>query len=368
MAGLTPWFNALADPPSAHIVTIGDSTSWGTNTTGNLGWADVLRTKFATRFGERSSDGIHDPFRNTSLTTSTDAWTKATTSNTWDRSLANMGSYNQQGTYLGNGATKIATWTKPSTITYHEMTIWVVDGSGTGDFSYDITGLGFWAAIPTQTWNNDNSIKRIKIQGLNSPATFRIRAANSAGTATNVYLLGFEPTTGSRTSPTIHALGAPSHYTSTFNRTTSGNWHAILDVLQPQLVTFMMTNDAALLQTLGGSASGIDSAYRTGINGIADVVTGYGGSMLFMGFMEQDPSGRGSDFQQAYRDLVKSVAGNYGMPYIDFYDLVGGGYSVSNGLGYMSDGLHPSDTGAAWMAGEIWKVIGRPPVASGFRI
>lgn len=361
MAGLQPWFSALSDPGNARVVCMGDSTTWGTGTTGGLGWPDALRTKLATRFRERASDGLHDSFRNFTFTTSADAWTKATTSDSWDRSLALSGSSPPaQATYLGNGATKIATWTKPSTLTVKELTFWVVDGSGASDFSYDVTGLGFWGNIPTQTWNNDNSIKQIKIQPGNI-SSIRVRCSNAAGTATNVYLLGIEPTNGTRSSPVIHNLGAPSQMSTAFNRITSGNWHAFLDVVQPHLVTYMMTNDSAFTQNFGGQPSNVATTWQSTVEAIVSQVTGAGAAMVLIAFFEQDPASRGSAYQQAYRDMLRTIAGNYGVPYIDLYDLMGGGYSYASGLGYIADGLHPTDTGAAWIADQVWKVIGRAP-------
>lgn len=364
MAGLTPFYNTFNDPKTIKIACIGDSTTFGTSTTGTLGWPGALRSLAAARWGT-GSDGLHTRDRNITLTTSADAWTKATTSDAWDRSPCLAGVLAQQATYLANGSTKIATWTKPAALTVNGFYIWAVDGASSGNFSYSLDGGSSWTNV-SQTWTQGNSIKRIFVgSNVTGTNTVKVRAANAAGTAVNCYFMGIEPTTTTSTY-VIQNWGAASENTGSFVRTSSGNWHEALDLLQPQLLIFMMTNDEAITAALGGDESDIEPNWRPLIESLADVVTGYGGSMLFMNFFEQ--TGRSVTMQATYRALIKTIAAEYGMPCIDFYDLVGD-YQASVDAGYVNaTDIHPNDTGAAFMAQQVWKVIGKSNLGARTRV
>lgn len=352
MAGLTPFYNAFNNPANITIACYGDSTTFGTGSTNTIGWPGALRSLVVNRWGT-GSNGLHTRDRNTSLTTSGDAWTKATTSDTWDRTPCKSGVLAQQAVYLANGSTKIATWTKPSILTVDGFYIWAVDGASSGNFSYSTDGGTSWTNV-SETWSQNNSIKRILVRtSISGTNTVKVRAANAAGTAVNCYFIGIEPITKTSTY-TIQNWAAAGENTATFVRTTSGNWHEALDLLQPQLVIFMFTNDAPFAEALGATdASGYIPLY----NSLADTVTGYGGSILFMNFFEQ--VGRNVTMQAIFRAAIKSVAANYGMPCIDFYDLVGDGQAAID-AGYVSSGdIHPNDAGCAFIAQQVWKVIGR---------
>lgn len=361
MAGLTPFYNSLNNPANIKIVCFGDSTTFGTSTTNNLGWPGALRSLAAARWGT-GSDGLHTRDRNTSLTTSGNAWTKATTSDAWDRSPCLAGVLAQAATYLGNGSAKIATWTKPSYLTVNGFYIWAVDGASSANFSYSTDGGTSWTDV-SQTWTQSNSIKRILVNTtITGTNTVKVRGANAAGTAVNCYFIGIEPITTSSTY-VIQNWAAASENTASFVRTTSGNWHEAFDLLQPQLVIYMMTNDIGITEALGGTDV---TTWRPLIESIFNVVTGYGGSMILMNFFEQ--VGRNVTLQADYRAMNKDIAASYGMPCIDFYDLVGNGQAAID-AGYVNSGdIHPNDTGAAYMAQQIWKVIGKSGIGARTRV
>ncbi len=354
MPGLDPLFNAFNDPKNIVIACMGDSDTFGTGTTNLLGWPGALRSIAAARWGT-GSDGLHTRDRNTTIS---GTWTKATTSDAWDRSpgLA-VGAFSAIGTYLANGSANIWIWTKPSYLTVDGFYIWAVDGASSGNFSYSTDGGTTWNNVSV-TWNQTNSIKRILVNtSITGTNTVQVRAANASGTAVNTYIMGIEPIT-KKSTYTIHNWGAAGQFSINFVRNTAGNWHEALDLLQPQLVTYMITNDIVL--------DPVANDWKPTVQTLASTVTGYGGSMLFMNFFEQYQ--RDVTAQANYRAMIKDVAASYGMPIIDFYDLVPGGYQGSVDAGYVNaTDIHPNDAGATFMAQQIWKVISKPYRGAQFR-
>jgi lysophospholipase L1-like esterase len=352
MSGLEPFWDTFNDPSTIHWAVYGDSTSEGNIGPTNGGWVEQVRVLADNRW-QRGGDGLHPLNRDSwTLTTSPNAWTKATSSNAWDCGPMNgsLGSV-AASTYLANGASKIATWTKPSAVTAATFTIYVVDGASAGNFSYSLDGGSNWTDV-SETWAANNTIKRVRIPAPVT-STLKVRAANAAGTATNVYLVGGEPHT-TNNGFVIHNLAANSEFQFNVVRGGTGNWHAFLDLVQPALVSIMFTNDALLFDP---------SIFEDELIELADTVTGYGGAVLFMNYFEQD---RSPENLASMRQITKNVAAASGMPVVDLYDAVGGGFEVADGLGYMADALHPSDAGAVFIAQQVWPVIARPDLAARF--
>lgn len=353
MSGLDPFWATFNTPGSVVTAHFGDSTTEGKQGITNGGWVEQIRVLADPRW-QRGGDGCHpvnrDPW---ALTTAGNAWTIATTSDTWDCApMLGTQPYPAAATYLANGSAKIATWTKPSGVTAASFTFFVVDGASAGNFSYSLDGGSNWTNV-SATWAANNTVKRIRVAGPVT-STIKVRAANAAGTAVNVYLVGGKPNTANQ-GFVAHNLGADGEFLFECVRSTAGNWHAWLDSVQPALCTIMFTNDAVLFDA---------TAFEAQLRAFADVVTGYGGCVLFLNFFEQQ--GRETNLA-AMRAITKTVAADYGMPVVDFYDLVGGGYSVANGLGYMADTAHASNTGCVWMAQQVWNVIAKPPLGAKFR-
>ena len=352
MSGLDPFYNNFNNPANIVMGAFGDSTTEGNVAVSNGGWVEQLRILADPRW-PRGSDGTH-PFNRDPWTTTSgvDAWTGSTTSDVWDCQpcLGGVGLY--QATWLGNTATKIATWTKPGSLTVEAFTIYAVDGPSSANFSYSVDN-GAWTNVSI-TWNQDNTIKQIKI-AMAVTNTVRIRGANSSGTARNAYIMGLEPT---RRGPgwIIHNFGNNADFGFNLTRSTAGNGHAWFDLVQPSLCTWMYTNDAIFYDS---------ATYQSNMSTFADMVIGYGGSVLFMNFFEQP--GRAAAMTGMRADL-KTVAANYNMPYIDFYDLVGDN-AAAIAAGYMNAAdLHPNNAGAVFMAQEIWKVISKSGIGAKRRI
>ena len=180
-----------------------------------------------------------------------------------------------------------------------------------------------------------------------------IRAANSSGTAVNTYLIGVETHTNTP-GLVIHNVAGDGELSYTIVRAGAGNWHEWLDTVTPPLVFFMITNDIAYLTTTFTDSSWVNFNGR--LRSFADVVTGYGGSVIFMNFFER-PAPADTSIQAQMRIVVKAVGNDYGMPVIDFYDLVGDN-ATAVAAGYMNSGdIHENNAGAVFMAQSIWPYI-----------
>lgn len=352
MSGLDPFYNTFNNPSNIFMASFGDSTTEGNVTVTNGGWPEQLRVLAAPRWG-RGGDGCHpmnrDPW---TITSGGSAWTAATSSNVWDCAPLNGGAGTPAPVaYLGNGSTVIATWTMPGSLTTTAFTFYMVDGPSSDNFSYSLDGGTSWTDV-TATWSQNNTITKIRI---NSAVTtsIKVRAANAAGTAVNTYIVGLEPHTSSP-GFVIHNVAANAEYLLATVRTTAGNWHAWLDIVQPPLITVMYTNDVLFYS---------QASWRANLTSIANIVTGYGGCVLFMSMFEQ--FGRNITTQANMRADVKFVANNFGMPVIDFYDLVGDA-NATLAAGYYNTNadIHENNTGAIFMAQQIWSLIGKSGVGA----
>lgn len=274
-----------------------------------------------------------------SLTTGGDAWTRATTSDAWDRGPL-LGTTTGCGTFTGAGSGKVATWTKPSHVTVTSFTLHVVDGASSANFAYRIDG-GAWTNV-SNTWGQDNSYDRITINSAVT-STVEVRCANAAGTSVQTYLVGLEPHDSGGSGPVVHALGASSEFSFTVVRTTSGDWDAWLQAVQPAYVILEcpFSNDIAFWPS---------SSVEANMQAIIDAVDGYGGETMLFCSGEQD--GRNTTHQAEMRTMAHDLASTNGLYIVDVYDLWGN-YAAANAAGYMFDSLHPSTAGTRYMAQRL---------------
>jgi hypothetical protein len=262
-------------------------------------------------------------------------WTRATTSDAWDRGPL-LGSSTGCGTFRANGASNVATWTKPAGTTVTSFVLHVIDGASAGQFAYRIDG-GTWTNV-TNTWTADNSYDRITVSASVS-STVEVRAANASGTATNLYLVGLEPVDSAATGPAVHVLAAAAEFSFSMVRTTSGSWQDWWNAIQPAAVWLECpwTNDVSFWPT---NAADIEANMRA----VIELVRGYGAEVFLFSFGEQD--GRSVSDQTAMRALARSLAGEYRCHYVSAYDMWGT-YSAANAAGLMLDTIHASATGTA---------------------
>lgn len=339
---LDAW-KAISDPTTRVIAAFGDSTGQGTVGVTNGGYCEILRELMRSRWGKACAGFFGTWWSHWSYTTGGNAWTNATVSDAWDVGPY-MPQFSPAHTKRADTASKIATWTKPSGLQVTSFTLYMVDGAGSGNFSYSIDG-GSYTNV-SNSWNQDNSLDAITI---NSPvsSTVAIRGANASGTGVNTYLVGIEPHSGT-TGVKLHNLCVNGEATYSVVRTTAGDWGKWIDLVQPDLITIMYTNDVLVFNA---------TDYQNRLQSLISRVTAYGGEAILMSFFEQD--GRDTTTQATMRSIHASLAQSNNIPHINFYDLVGGGYSAAVAAGYMSDALHPSNSGAVFIANHMWAHIGR---------
>lgn len=338
---LDAW-KAIADPAQRVVACFGDSTGEGVAGIANGGYVQVLRDLMRSRWG-MGGLGFNGCWRDEwAFTAGGDAWTASAGGDAWA-----VGPY--QGvwvtaqTMLGNTATKIATYTKPAAqLPITSFDIWVVDGPSAGNFSYSIDG-GAWTNV-SHTWNSDNSLDKITI-GSSVTTSIRVRGANAAGTATNVYLTGIEPKSAG-TGVVVHNMAANFESSPAIIRSNPG-WGSWIDQVQPDVALIMYTNDLLTWNK---------AAYKTRIQEFIDRVEANGGEAIVMTMCGQsDRDGAEVQEQQAAHD---ELAADNNIYHINFYEIMGN-YVTSNAAGYMVDIAHPSVKGTKVMAHHIWAHLGR---------
>jgi lysophospholipase L1-like esterase len=361
---LQAW-RAIADPEDRVIACFGDSTTEGTVGVTNGGYPEQLRQLMVNRWGQTADYGFYGTWRDHwSFTSGGDAWTLGTISEAWSVGPFQAGTPNAS-VMFANGSSKVATWSNnlsgsntivaTTGVPVNSFSLYMVDGSGAGNFSYRLGGVfGSWTNV-SETWNNDNSIKVITVNSEILTGSLEVRAANSAGTAVNTYLIGVQPhslTTG----PRVHNMGVNGKFLSTFVRTTGPDWGKWIDIVQPKIAIVMFTNDLLLWS---------QANWETQLNAFISRVRSNGGEPIIMTMCGQNGRENGNYDQQ--RSSNQSVAAAQGVIHINFYDIMGD-YATANAAGYMADNLHPSNKGAQLMAQHIWSHIGSTGNGARFRI
>lgn len=356
MGGLDPWYALQNDISSLRMCTYGDSATVVVGAT-NGGWVQQLRVLANTRWGN-GGDGIHAVgngaglTRNWVFTTGGNAWTGSGASDAWS------GAFLQGQTMLANGATKTATWTNPS-LNVDSFMLYIIDGSGSADFSYSLDSGSNWINAGFTGLVQDNTMKRVTINTpVGASSTVMVRAANAAGTAVNLYLIGLNPRTKSP-GLVIDNVSQNTAALAGISQQGTRPWQDYLNLIQPKLAVICFTNDVLTPTFL--------SNYQTNMQNFCDGATANGGSVLFINFFEQDPTNRPIADQANLRAQNKAAAKAKGMPCLDLYDLVGD-FAATNVLGYLNaDKVHPSDAGCVFMAQQVWKIIAGSRVGAGFK-
>ncbi len=349
MTRLSNWEN-IADHSTRVVAVLADSTAELDYGTSIPPWPQIIREKMKDRWGI-SGTGFRGNWKSEwSFTSGGDAWTSSTQSDSWSKAPYDGGFIANCHTMLANGSTKTATWTKPSWLTQSitSFKLYVVDGASSGDFAYRIDG-GAWTDV-SSSWDQNSSLDVITIPSAVS-STVQVRGANAVGTAQNIYLVGLEANTG--TGSTLHDISASAQglYT-TANLTGNADYLAWIDVIQPDIIIVSFTND---LQTSVYNTTTITNKLQA----IATRQQPYG-YVVPMPFWGQDRYADGCDDARNTQlaGIYTSNATTNNSEYIDLWARYGN-YAAVNGLGYMQDTLHPSDSGGVEIAKLVWPLLAR---------
>lgn len=352
---LAAW-RAITDNSQRIIACFGDSVTEGTG--GNCGGYPEILRQLMTKKWASGGYGFYGTWRS--------HWVYTSGANAWDTSQGgsskpwNIGPYDggimdvNTKVVIGNTASKIATWYRysyqwPAQL-YSEggpaidsFTLWVVDSTGSGTFSYSIDG-GAWTNV-SYSWSNNNTLARITI---NSPIAnnLRVRGANAAGTATNLYLVGIEPKVSTPGS-LVHNMGAASEFTFSSIRLDNSKWGGWLDIIKPKVATIIYTNDLDF---------GWDStSYQNRLQAFIDKVAANGGETIIITMWGQN--GRNAANYTAQRSIHQNLANVNNLYHLNLYDLVGD-FSAAQAAGLISDNLHPNNNGYARIADYLWSYLG----------
>lgn len=347
---LEAW-KAISDPADRVIACFGDSTTEGTVNIRNGGYTQVLRELMWSAWG-CGGFGFYGTWReHWTFTGGGDAWdtSQGSAAHSWNIGPMDGGTFDlNTKVVIGNGATKIATWNRlggtgaTSGPPAQSFTLWFVDSTGSGTFSYSIDN-GSWTDV-AYSWSNSHTLATITVNThINSDV--RVRAADSSGTATTLYLVGIEPhaATGGAT---VHNIGANSEFSFSAVRSISG-WGSWLDIVKPKIATIMFTNDLALFWN--------QTDYQNRMQTFIDRVKINDGEPIIMTMCGQN--GRDPTNYSQQRAANQTLADINNIPHINFYDIMGD-FAAANAAGYMADNLHQSNKGAKVMAQHIWSYVG----------
>jgi hypothetical protein len=337
----------IADPTTRKIACIGDSTT-------EIGWAAIIRDLASQRWGY-GGYGIRHMGKEWGQS---GVWTHGGLADTWNIGFQSGGFSPNNGTWLGNGATAIQTWTRPIDCpAISSFDLYVCDGSGAGNFSYSVDG-GAYTNVAA-TWAGLNALKKISIATAVT-STVAVRAANAAGTAVNTYLVGIEPRC-STTGVKVHDVSASGAFSNQFIRTAAtgnvGDWTQWLLMEQPQLVFMNFVNDL----TIWGGSHPADFQQR--YDDFGALVTGYGGTVVYYRYFEFSDGTGGASPTYANQDdagaRIKTVAQKYGGHFYDLKAIHGNFATVTAASIIGSDSTHPTPKGSRLMANHAWNRAGK---------
>lgn len=233
-----------------------------------------------------------------------------------------------------------------------QIDVLYVDVTGAAQFSYSTNGGGAWTNGPAMSNPASAQLKKFSVTVAN-PATFKVRAANAAGTAAACTIAEFviysvaAPTAGvmvhnlCRDSGFLHASGGTSADNNGF---LNGDGLRVLDnagnsantgSLQPTLAILLWSNDI----------ENADATFTADLDTVRARISGYC-DMIVVNPPEQLRSDGTSGAQATRRAAVKSWCVTNGVAYLDIYDawVAQGitGVTAADADGLMLDDLQPS--------------------------
>jgi hypothetical protein len=341
----------ISDPTTRVVALIGDSTT-------ERGWYSYFRDIAKPRWGYGGYGVVHpgkyrpgDAFGNyIEQWTQSGSWTHGGNSDLWNIGFTSQGASALCGTWHANGSTNTMTWTKPidcPAVTGFKLL--TCDGTGASNYSYQIDG-GSWTNV-SATWSNANALQVITINSAVT-STVSVRAANAAGTATDLYVVGIEPLCSS-TGLKVHAIAASGGFLNLCVRDAGvAQWQAWFLYEQPDVCVIKFVNDAAFWNDT------LAAQYQTRLDEFGAMVTGYGGIVVYYSYF--DWNGPSEQTQADMRARELAIAQKYGGYYYDLNALSGGSHAAEVAAGiFVSDGTHPSDYGSRLMANHCWNILGR---------
>jgi hypothetical protein len=412
-------------PPNGarDLVCIGDSITYDRamlRTGVRRNWVEQLATRLEDLNGPRPGDGFRGMWRDEWKRTG--GWTQIATSDAFD-----VAPFRQAYLSAGADADRLV-WTKPAALTVTAFELYWVQTPGNGDWQFRIDN-GDWQNVGPPAPGATAELQRLVVD---RPVQvgFEIRAYDG-GRPCATAVVGVAPYRAARSVPdagpdaatgtVVHNLGHANQMLAAFCRESQGDPLAVLDIIRPQLITVLFTNDVRLhdarrfgrdlsrvVERVGSYADvlliapfeqraprRVDDAETTSGSDVvsstkavflaSDVGTRIGGDNIPSGTvvasvqsidratMTTAATGSGVgeltiegrrevEIQAEYRDTTKRLAATLGCAFLDLYDAwsgrVGPGWDAAYAAGLMVDGLHPTQLGHDDIAARVKESLG----------
>ena len=414
---LARWNQRRDDAP--RVVCIGDSITSAdaghpSLNQGIIGWTEHLAGALSM---ETEPDGGFRGLWRSDEWTQIGTWTGVTRADPYD--VAPF----EQALFSSGRSIDRLTWTKPAAMTAARFDLYWLHMPGTGDWQYRVDG-GKWQRSGVRSSAADNGLHKLSIE---QPITKKLDIRGFDGSSPCVApMVGIStsalPSPGK--SAVVHNVAHGGDLLSRFCRPSLGDPLALLDHLQPDLVTILFSNDVVwrrpdlfaeplhrLIDRVRYSADVLviapyeQDTQRT----VPDATTIRGSTVLrspSAAFLSTDvarqlagtnvPNGavigsvispesvrmsgpatgsaehgalkigspRTPEVQATYRAVAKDVANSTGCAFLDLYevwtDLAGPGWEAACAHGLMADTLHPSQRGHDEIARRVLAKLGLP--------
>ncbi len=401
---------------ASKVACIGDSiTSAGAGhpslNRGIIGWADQLAAVLAG--GQELDGGFRGLWQ--------EEWTQSGTWNGVTRADPYDVAPFEQALFSSATAIDRLTWNKPAATTVASFDLYWFHMPGTGDWQFRIDD-GRWQRSGAPISPADNALHKISVQ---QPIARTLDVRGFDGVAPCIApIAGISTTAGASPAEraVVHKLAKSGDLLNRFSRESKGDPLALLDFLQPDLVTILFSNDTVhqrpelfgdplrrliervapyadvlvmapfeqatqrstadgttirgsnVLRSPSASFDKTDVWRRLAAPGITHrtvvaAVTSPESVLMSKPATETGEhlelkigSPRTPELQAAYRSVAREVAASTGTSFLDLYevwtDLAGAGWQAAYDHGLMADTLHPSQLGHDEIARRVLSRLG----------
>jgi hypothetical protein len=422
-------FRRWKPPPNGarDLVCLGDSITYDRamlRTGIRRNWVEQVATRVDEMAGDaatRPGDGFRGMWRDEWKRHG--RWTQIATSDTFD-----LAPFRQGYSSTGRKSDRLE-WRKPAAVTVAGFDVYWIDAPGTGDWQFRIDD-GDWQNIgPARAAGNESTGSaggKLRRRSVAGPVEVRVEIRAFDGrTPCGAALVGIAPArTDLEATPgtVVHNLGHAHQMLAAFCRDSAGDPLAVLDVIRPQLITVLFTNDVRLHDA---------ERFRRELRGVVERVDPYADVVLIAPFEQRAPrhvddaqttsgsdvvtsasavflasdsgtrvSGanipagtaiasvqstevatlttaatgasaagdlaiegrRDAEIQAAYRAVTRELAATQGCAFVDLYDAWsatnGPGWDAAYAAGLMVDGLHPTQLGHDDIAARVMDALG----------
>jgi lysophospholipase L1-like esterase len=330
---LPKWRLALAKmrtgTSDARILAVGDSTTGGYDATSNAyTYPTQLANILKTAYTNVSSD-FSDPATSLGQTTY--------------YALGTGWSGNVGGSISANSAGSTSTtYTPGGSTTYDTFDVYYLCSSSSGTLTMQATG---GSSVPVVTGTGTCGAAGVHKTTITAALPATTNAVTLSATSGTVYVIGVDPSLSTTTRIRVSNLGFSGAKTSDFYPVIGGyGFGYTLQTYAPDLcIIWLGVNDAG--------ASVAATTYATNLAGIVTYCQA-SGDVILMTLVPSSGSPY-TTYEPEYLSQVQSVAATSSLPIVDIWDR----YKATWQTSFMSNALHPNNSGYLDIAGAISKIL-----------